>query len=75
MDDLYRTTLRYIGRDKITDQMILREVIRTDKTCSWCGNNYKNRLFAYYAETNGSGHSKIKGAFCNVECMRNYCGR
>ncbi len=63
-----------ISHDAFAREALTREVVRTQATCSWCGNNHHGRLFRYYVEPDRvqSQQNAIKGLFCSVNCMRTY---
>lgn len=61
-----------INRDPFAREELHREVVKTNKTCDWCGNNYKGKLYQYRIETDGGTKSEIKGMFCQIGCLRSY---
>ena len=63
-----------ISHDAFARHAIRRELIRWQGGCSWCGQNWKGRLFAYYVERDDRPGrlERIKGLFCSIGCMRTY---
>lgn len=63
-----------VMRDPFARCTIMREIVRTDKGCAWCGGNRFGRLFRYGVERD-SLRPRVDWqpeAFCNIECMRDY---
>jgi hypothetical protein len=63
-----------IGRDSFARHDIIRETVRTSKTCDWCGNNERGRLFRYGTSPDSiqNRDSWSSGLFCSIGCYRSY---
>jgi len=64
-----------INHDAFARYEIVREIVRTDATCSWCGSNRQGRLFSYSVlpDDRLSGRADaIPGLFCSWSCCKDY---
>jgi len=63
-----------IGRNPFARHDLVREIVRTQKGCSWCGQNFRGRLFAYGHHPDGiyTRPAYLKGEFCSIDCCRSY---
>ena len=50
----------------------IRETIHTKKTCVWCGQNHKGKLYRYGTLSPMLVQSWQDKLFCSVSCMRTY---
>lgn len=60
-----------IYHDGFARESLMRKVVKTEKTCDWCGNNHHKRLFNYgFERDDRRGVTPQKELFCSIGCMR-----
>lgn len=61
-----------VSRDPFARETLIRKSTSTSKTCDYCGQNHRGKLYTYGSETDSGRKTWAKGKFCSVQCYRDY---
>ena len=62
----------FISRDPFARSTLVRRVVHTKKTCDWCGQNDRGRLFVYADKPDSGRVREHRGEFCCKGCHDSY---
>lgn len=68
------TKIAMLKRDPFARETTIRQTVRTDAGCAWCGNDHGGRLYRYGVERDGlrdTTHWDWE-VFCGIDCRRAY---
>ena len=69
--------MQYLSRDSFARTTLMKESIKTNETCSWCGSKRKDgKLYRYFIEEDRINvrPQMAKGMFCCKSCFNSYNG-